>query len=178
MKYNTDREKGLLLFVYLAAIALLLSTIGCRTVNKTASKSDSTSVSKSETVTVIKRDTLTVDNSTIEFVFQTDTVYRDGKRDTVWLFKDMVISSRPLKSIKQTESNIQSGSRTDSNSIASSDSTKVVKSETTKQVKSAPAWLGLVLIVVGIFALILFIGEGNLFGWLIDKIAKLITKTK
>lgn len=175
---NRNPEVNWLLLIYFLALFIFLLSIlpSCRSVKKSTSSVDSTSVSNVQTVTVVKRDTVTIDNNTIEYVFQTDTIH---KNDTVWLFKDRIISNRPLKSIKQSVNRLQSGSRTDSGSVASSDSISVVKQSSNKVVKSAATCWQLLLWPFAILLLIFVIGERfNVLGWLIDKIAKILTRTR
>ena len=178
MRKYSYAETNFLMGLYVAAlfIFLLCITTGCRTVNKTTSFTDSTSVQKSSMVNLVKRDTVTIDNNTIEYVFQTDTIH---KNDTVWLFKDRIVSNRPIKSIKQSVNRLQSGSRSDSSVIVSHDSTKVVKQNSNKVVKSSGTWWHLLVWPIAILLLIFVIGERlNILGWLIDKIAKLLTRTR
>ena len=178
MRKYSYAETNFFMWLYVAALFVFLLCImpGCRTVNKTTSSTDSTSVKSSSTTTVVKRDTVTIDNNTIEYIFQTDTIH---KNDTVWLFKDRIVSNRPIKSIKQSVNRLQSGSRSDSNVIVSNDSTKVVKQNSSKVVKSSSTWWHLLVWPIAILLLIFVIGERfNVLGWLIDKIAKLLTRTR
>ena len=178
MRKYSYAETNFLMGLYVAALFIFLLCImpGCRTVNKTTSSTDSTSVKSSITTTVVKRDTVTIDNNTIEYVFQTDTIH---KNDTVWLFKDRIVSNRPIKSIKQSVNRLQSGSRSDSSAIVSNDSTKVVKQNSSKVVKSSGTWWHLLVWPIAILLIIFVIGERlNILGWLIDKIAKLLTRTR
>lgn len=158
MRKYSYAETNFLMGLYVAALFIFLLCImpGCRTVNKTTSSTDSTSVKRSSTTTVVKRDTVTIDNNTIEYVFQTDTIH---KNDTVWLFKDRIVSNRPIKSIKQSVNRLQSGSRSDSNVIVLNDSTKVVKHNSSKVVKSSGAWWHLLVWPIAILLLIFVIGE-------------------
>lgn len=181
MRKYSYAETNLLMGLYVAALFVFLLCImpGCRTVNKITISTDSTSVKNSITTTVVKRDTVTIDNNTIEYVFQTDTIH---KNDTVWLFKDRIVSNRPIKSIKQSVNRLQSGSRSDSSVIVSNDSTKVIKQNSSKVVKSSKSLFQLLLLLLWPFAILLLIfviGERfNVLGWLIDKIAKLLTRTR
>ena len=178
MRKYSYAETNFLMGLYVAALFIFLLCImpGCRTVNKTTSFTDSTSVQKSSIVNLVKRDTVTIDNNTIEYVFQTDTIH---KNDTVWLFKDRIVSNRPIKSIKQSVNRLQSGSRSDSVVKVSNDSTKVVKHNSSKVVKSSGTWWHLLVWPIAILLLIFVIGERfNVLGWLIDKIAKLLTRTR
>lgn len=178
MRKYSYAETNFLMGLYVAALFVFLLCImpGCRTVNKTTSSTDSTSVKNSSTTTLVKRDTVTIDNNTIEYVFQTDTIH---KNDTVWLFKDRIVSNRPIKSIKQSVNRLQSGSRRDSVVKVSTDSTKVVKQNSSKVVKSSGTWWHLLVWPIAILLLIFVIGERlNILGWLIDKIAKLLTRTR
>lgn len=178
MRKYSYAETNFLMGLYVAALFVFLLCImpGCRTVNKTTSSTDSTSVNSSSITTVVKRDTVTIDNNTIEYVFQTDTIH---KNDTVWLFKDRIVSNRPIKYIKQSVNRLQSGSRSDSVVKVSTDSNKVVKQTSSKFVKSAATWWHLLVWPIAILLLIFVIGERlNILGWLIDKIAKLLTRTR
>ena len=177
MRKYSYAETNFLMGLYVAALfVFLLCILSCRTVNKATSSTDSTSVKNTNTTTVIKRDTVTIDNNTIEYVFQTDTIH---KNDTVWLFKDRIVSNRPLKSIKQSVNRLQSGRRTDSVAVVSNDSTRVIKKASSKVIKSAAAWWQLLLWPLAILLLIFLIGERfNVLGWLIDKIAKILTRTR
>lgn len=178
MRKYSYAETNFLMGLYVAALFVFLLCImpGCRTINKTTSSTDSTSVKSSSTTTVFKRDTVTIDNNTIEYVFQTDTIH---KNDTVWLFKDRIVSNRPIKSIKQSVNRLQSGSRSDSSVIVSNDSTKVFNHNSNNFVKSPGTWWHLLVWPIAILLLIFVIGERlNILGWFIDKIAKLLTRTR
>lgn len=148
--------------IIVLALCLMHLFTSCNTVkkNSTVVSNDSTKVSSTNTVTVIKRDTLNNTVHEIEYVFQTDTV---RVFDTVYLPGIGKVISPRLKSVRSAGTVTLASSITESKIEQRKDSTQVKTKAVVKDKESKrPNWLGLLLIVGLIFAVIIYIGERKL----------------